>query len=141
MKEQLEQAGIEAEKVMQLGYLTSREMAQLHQVSLSTVSRWCRNGDVPTLRVNRTWLIPLAAALSFESRGPNKRNARPGYHILTEKEVAEVRRLSKTMRHSEIARNFGISLSAVTRFVKGERRVPRRPLQQAQDNLTDGGGG
>lgn len=42
-------------------YLTIPEVAAVLRVSPVTVWRWCHQGELPAVRLGRTWRIPRAA--------------------------------------------------------------------------------
>ena len=107
-------------------YLTIDEVATYHQVKPWAVYNWCARGLLPRVRVDGRWCIPAEEARAFIKPRKGGPRQRPGYHVLTDAEVAEIRGLAGTMPQVEIARMYHVSEAAVSRIVRGERRCERQ---------------
>ena len=111
--------------------MTTREMADLYGVTVGAATRWCQQGLVKAHKVDGRWYI--LRGQEFRPPGKGGPRKRPGYHILSDAQVAEVRALGKTMRNGEIAEMYRISPSTVTRLLKNERRVFPRENDKRED--------
>lgn len=107
---------------MDMEYLTTTQVAELMGVTPSAVYGWCHRGLLPCEKPKGRWCIPADAAKAFVKPQQGGPRTRPGYHILTDEEVAEVRRLAPTMRNKDLARMYRASEAAISRIVRGERR-------------------
>lgn len=107
-------------------YLTIAQVAELKGVNISVVYGWCYRGLLPCEKSEGRWRIPADAARDFIKPQKGGPRARPGYHILTDAEVAEVRQRAVIERQVDLAREYRVSEATISRIVRGERRCERK---------------
>ncbi len=45
--------------------LTPEDVAEYLKVPVETIWRWCRNGDIPAIKIGKYWRIPEAELSDF----------------------------------------------------------------------------